>query len=133
MSAQLLNAFIEARRHTEFQWGVHDCCLFAADWALLFTGQDPAADLRGTYGSALTAKRLLDRAGGVVSLADKALLRCGWVPTPPTKAQRGSIAALGPPDSASLGVIIHPGVVGPGPCGLVFLPRSVVTHTWTLS
>jgi len=132
MSAQLLNAFIESRRHLPFQWGVNDCCLFAADWALLFTGQDPAADMRGTYGSALSAKRLLDAAGGVVSLADKRLLALGWGVTPPPKAQRGSIAALGPQDSVALGVVIHPGVVAPGPNGLTFLPRSVITHTWSL-
>jgi len=28
----LLADFIEARRERAFEWGSHDCCLFAADW-----------------------------------------------------------------------------------------------------
>lgn len=127
---QTLNAFIESRRRTPFQWGVNDCCLFAADWALVATGQDPALDWRHTYRTALGANRLLNEAGGVVSLANRALLPLGWVPIHPQQAKRGSIAALGPLDSVSLGVVAHPGVAGVGHDGLLFVPTSSILAAW---
>ena len=127
---ETLNAFIESRRHTTFQWGVNDCCLFAADWAFAFTGQDPAAHWRDTYDTALSANHLLKGAGGVVSLANRALLPLGWVPIHPQRAQRGCIAALGPLDSVALGVVTHPGVAGVGPTGLLFVPTSAILAAW---
>ena len=47
----LLADFIESRRERPFVWGQHDCCLFAADWVALATGQDPAETHRGKYDS----------------------------------------------------------------------------------
>lgn len=41
--------FISDRLVMAFQWGSHDCALFAADCVLATTGIDPAADFRGTY------------------------------------------------------------------------------------
>lgn len=129
---QALNAFIESRRTLPFQWGSNDCCLFAADWALLATSKDPAQRWRGTYESALGAYRLLKGVGGVVSLANLALLPGGWVPVHPLSAKRGSIAAFGPVDSLSLGVVTHPGVAGPGHDGITFLPRSSILAAWSI-
>lgn len=53
-----------------FSWGVQDCCLFAADHVLAITGQDPAAEWRGSYANELGAGRLLQRLGGVRTLLD---------------------------------------------------------------
>jgi len=56
--------FIESRKDTPFQWGIHDCTLFAADAALAMTGTDLAASYRGTYDSEIGAARIIVAAGG---------------------------------------------------------------------
>ncbi|PCI62051.1 MAG: hypothetical protein COB35_05050 [Gammaproteobacteria bacterium] len=58
-----LFAFIEQHKNTPFAWGKFDCCLFAADAITLLTGNDPAAEFRGKYSTALGAKRVLKRYG----------------------------------------------------------------------
>lgn len=61
------------RRARAFEWGAHDCCLWAADAVHALTGQDFAADLRGTYTSAREAARVLKKLGGVRGIATAAL------------------------------------------------------------
>ena len=64
-----LDAFIAERMNTPFAWGVHDCCLFAADAVFVMTGDDPAAGLRGTYSDAASAARVLAANGGLEGVA----------------------------------------------------------------
>jgi hypothetical protein len=61
------------RRARAFAWGQHDCCLWAADAVRSLTGQDFAADLRGTYATAAEASRVLKKLGGVRGIATAAL------------------------------------------------------------
>lgn len=58
-------ALVAQARALPFAWGVHDCCLWAADSVLACTGHDPAAPWRGTYSDAAGAMRLLDELGGL--------------------------------------------------------------------
>ena len=68
-----LNEFLARARQREFIWGVHDCCLFAADWVLEQTGVDPAAQFRGTYSSEAEAQALI--ADGMPALIDQVMQR----------------------------------------------------------
>src|SRR5258708_4686376 len=54
-----LEAFIKERTAQPFKWGSQDCCLFAADAIEAITGVDLAADFRGKYSGAETAKAVL--------------------------------------------------------------------------
>ncbi|MDP1686889.1 hypothetical protein [Hydrogenophaga sp.] len=56
-----------------FEWGVNDCCLWAADCVEALTGVDYAAAWRGTYSAAAGAARLMDELGGVRAIATGAL------------------------------------------------------------
>lgn len=58
-----------ARRVRAFEWGQHDCCLWAADAVHAITGTDFAADLRGRYATAAEATRVLKTVGGVRGVA----------------------------------------------------------------
>lgn len=100
--ATLLAHFIEERREMRFKWGVNDCCLFAADWLLYSTGNDFAVDYRGKYSSALSARRLVDAAGGVEAIVERA----GGVRLDPRLAQRGDIVARDVGNGTALGVCI---------------------------
>ena len=44
-----LDDFIKSRQNQKFQWGVHDCCLFACDAIREITGEDIAYYFRGKY------------------------------------------------------------------------------------
>jgi hypothetical protein len=58
---QHLTTLINERRTAPFQWGTHDCALWAADCVLAITGEDFAKDARGTYESAIGAIKCLSK------------------------------------------------------------------------
>lgn len=68
-----LQRLLEQRSAEPFEWGRHDCCLFAADAVQAQLGIDPAEGLRGRYGTALQAVRALRELGGLEALARQAL------------------------------------------------------------
>ena len=49
-------------------WGVNDCACWAATFWQEATGFDPAAALRGTYGSKWDCRRVVMASGGLVTL-----------------------------------------------------------------
>jgi hypothetical protein len=63
-----LQALIAERDRASFAWGKNDCGLFAADAVLAITGNDPAADLRGTYDTEQQANALLE--DGIIVVGD---------------------------------------------------------------
>lgn len=85
-----LAAVFAARRRMPFQWGTHDCCMFPADCVLAVTGNDLAADLRGTYSTEAEADAVLQRLGGIVEIA---IARLGPVVST-EQAQPGDVGLL---------------------------------------
>lgn len=55
----LLNRHIEEARGIAFEWGVHDCALWCAEWVRRATGEDFATVWRGRYTSEDELKALL--------------------------------------------------------------------------
>ncbi len=55
-------------RFTAFEWGKHDCCLWAATAVEAVTGTDPAADFRATYSTAAEAVKIVENLGGIGNL-----------------------------------------------------------------
>lgn len=122
----LLNEFIESRRHVPFSWGGQDCCLFAADWILLATGEDRATKWRGTYSSLLGAIRHVQKAGGVVNLP----IVAGLEPVQPEFAHRGDLVGLPTSLGLALGVCLGKSCAFPGHDGLIFHSRRRARHAW---
>lgn len=85
-----LNRIISECQEKKFQWGKHDCCLFAANVILELTGIDYAAELRGSYHSAKNAQRVLKGLSGVRGIAGSAL----GEEISPKLAQRGDIVLV---------------------------------------
>lgn len=84
-------AALQAAAHREpFAWGMHDCCLWAADAVLACTGEDPAAAWRGTYSDAAGAVALLASLGGIQAAGDLTGSRL----THPSLAGPGDIGLL---------------------------------------
>lgn len=117
---------IEAAQVREFAWGTYDCCMWAADVVQAMTGVDHADELRGTYDSAFSARRALDRAGG---LSDFVTGKLGD-PIAVTYARRGDVVMRLQDDWEQLGVC--DGVVSlfTGEVGLVRLPTLQCVKAW---
>ncbi len=120
---------VEQRMAAPFAWGSNDCCLFAADAVLAITGQDLAADLRGTYSSAQQAARVLKRLGGVAAIPAAR----GLVEVPPLMAQRGDLLLMPQQDGqidCALYVCTGSQACAPGQDGLKFWPIDQAIKAW---
>lgn len=54
-----LSEYINVMRHVPFEYGINDCCMFAAGAVEAMTGIDAMAEFRGKYDSALSAAKAL--------------------------------------------------------------------------
>jgi hypothetical protein len=68
-----LAATIERARPIPFEWGVHDCALFAADCVYAVTGVDVLGTWRGRWSTACTARALQARHGGLLLAVSKVM------------------------------------------------------------
>jgi hypothetical protein len=117
-----LEEHIQNQMHRPFEWGVHDCLLFAASCVEAVSGDDPAIEYRGTYSTALAAYRIIDDAGGFDALIDSCL---GVDRVHINLAQRGDVVSRTDEKSrTSAGVCVGAVYVFTGPSGLVFLPKQ---------
>lgn len=83
--------YVAKAARTPFQWGKHDCALFAAGAVKAQTGKDPARGLRGRYSTVSGAMKHL-RKLGYTSLGD--LAGAQFQEIPPAFAQVGDIAVV---------------------------------------
>lgn len=125
-----LAALVEARRHAPFQWGVHDCVLWAADAVLACTGQDPAAEWRGRYSTEAEAEAILGGAAGLYGLVRQAEAARGTTQCPNAAAQRGDTALVEHGNTLMMGVVLGELIAVPGVDGLVFVPLAAARRAW---
>ena len=84
-----------------FEWGSHDCALFAADCVKAMTGVDPAEAYRGKYDTAHGAAQALREHGAGTLL--KTLKAIFGEPISPHFAQRGDVVML---DRTTTGICV---------------------------
>jgi hypothetical protein len=121
---QRLIAYLEDCVRRPFQFGRHDCALFAAGAVQAMTGTDPAADWRGRYRTLKGGLKAVRRAG----YADHIALAAAVLPeVHPAFAAPGDLAVIGTPDGPALGVVQGEGVyvLGPDRIGLVSMGDAV--------
>ncbi|MBB1601586.1 DUF6950 family protein [Variovorax sp. UMC13] len=132
-----LDAFIDARRNTPFEYFLQDCAHIAADWVFAKTGADPLADLRSPGGpfearNLLAALRLVRAAGGYQAMATQRL----GADLPPLLAQRGDVMLVmsgrpvGRVRGFTFGVCTGSHIAAPDNDGLVFLPITSGVAAW---
>lgn len=119
-------ALVAQRMHAPFEWGVHDCCLWAADAVQAITGADVAADVRGQYSTAMQAGKLLQKLGGVAEIA---CARLGPVVTP-ALAQVGDVGLTTHEGRDVLAVCGGGHFLAPGPAGLQPVGMAQVRRVW---
>lgn len=130
----LLTVFIESRRREPFEYGRHDCCLFACDGILAITGLDPAAKMyRGKYHGTLDAARLLKKQGGVEAVAAKVCQAHGFPDVAVNFAQRGDVVLVDLLDQGpALGLCLGGQCAFPGDKGLTFVRTAACRRAWAI-
>lgn len=98
--SQYLGSFSKQR----WRPGTLDCGVFMADWVELVCGQDPIADVRGTYSSEAEFEQILEREMGFLRSCADRLRRVGFVRTRTPAA--GDIAAVMAPYEIRNGEIV---------------------------
>ena len=125
-----LTEFLAQRKEMPFKWGKNDCCLFAADWVELVSGQDPAKSFRGQYRTKNGAFKQLFKLGFKdIKSVFKASLNHE---IEPLYAQRGDIALVNHGGELVGGIIQINRVACVGEHGLIYLPIDAVEMVFTL-
>ncbi|HWM82940.1 MAG TPA: hypothetical protein VNQ56_12840 [Pseudolabrys sp.] len=118
----IIHAEYTRQRTISFQWGVSDCALTAADFALVLTGRDPLARFRGVYDSETGARRHM-LANGWRDMGDLAAAHFAEIPL--GRARSGDWAHVVNEDGTdTLGVVIGAQIVARGQGGLMTVPLS---------
>ena len=89
----VLGDLIEANRFRPFEWGQHDCALWAASAIAAVTGQDPAEAVRGTYKGKLGARQRIKRYYGCEDLQQVMTKITGKEPVHVAFARAGDIVS----------------------------------------
>jgi hypothetical protein len=126
-----LEALWLARQATPFTWGVHDCCMWAADVVQAVTGVDLAGEQRGQYDSAETGAVVLAEVGGVLGLAWTRLSPVADL-VPIALATAGDVGVVQQGGAIGHTLVVNVGDrwVGPGEVGLVEWPAARVLLCW---
>lgn len=98
-----LSDYLETCRNKSFEWGTHDCVLFAGDICLLLCGIDPAVAARGQYQSKEQAFELLKQHG----LSQAGIMDAHFSRIKPFAAQRGDIVYRRSESGAAFGTVYN--------------------------
>jgi hypothetical protein len=134
---QRLGAFMAESRDRPFEWGSHDCLMFALSAAAAITGDDKGEPFRGRYDSRKTATAMLREhgAGTLLKTLDATFTR-----KKPGFAQRGDLVWF----ASSVGVCVGAQALFVGEErlaaaagmlmreGLVTVPRRLWQKAWAV-
>lgn len=119
-----LSDFLVAAAKRTFRFGEADCLLWMAPWVEARRGIDPAAELAGTYHSALGARRIVTRAGGMVALLDGLFAPLGIERT--SSPVSGDVAVVLAPEGEAGAIVLTPLTVCFAGHGLYMRPLPIL-------
>lgn len=124
-----LNSKLQESKDKPFEWGDHDCCLFAADVALELTGIDYADTFRNKYSNAVEAMFLLKPYGGIEGYVTSRL--GGSINV--AMAQRGDVVTTETEYGIALGVCNGLLSAFVSPSGLVWYETLECLNAWRVA
>lgn len=130
--------FLIQEAYKPFEWGVRDCCTFAANAIKSFTNVDLADDFRDKYTTKIGAFRAIKSVAGGSTIEDAAVYcanKHGLVERKyPLMAQRGDLVVFNNGGDVIAGVVGLSGrhLISVSDTGLVCLPITDVTRAWVV-
>ena len=117
--------YIIAKRQEPFEYGVNDCCMFAAGAVEAITGEDPMSEFRGKYDSLKTSlKAIKDIGAGTL----EATMDGKFPEVAISHAQRGDLAFF----DDSVGVVMGGFAYFVSDDGLERINRSLWDKCWSV-
>lgn len=120
-----LSEYVLSKKSQPFEYGVNDCCLFAAGAVEVITGENPIPEFIGAYDSLKTSIKALKTigAGTLEKTMDAKFteIQIGY-------AQTGDLAF----HDGSIGVIIDADALFVSDDGLVRISRDKWTKAWSV-
>lgn len=100
-----LDEFLAASARKRWCWERANCGLWAADWCVLATGRDPAAELRGLAATAGEWEAVAAQRGGMLTMFEAAM----GVFARTYEPVRGDVAVVQPPEGLAAAICVAPG------------------------
>jgi hypothetical protein len=117
--------YIATKRDEPFEYGVNDCCLFAAGAVEAITGEDPMPEFRGKYDSLKGSLKVIKEVGAGTL---EATLDQKFPEVPISHAQRGDLAFA----DGSVGVVMGGFAYFVSDDGLERINRSLWDKCWSV-
>jgi len=118
---------IESTHNKPFEWGVNDCCLFAANCVEAITDVDYAAKYRGKYSSEKGAYKLLKK-----SDIRKKLNEWFGEPKHPLTAKRGDVVMYSDDGGEYLGICLGTNCAFVTKDGLHYMYVNKCSSAWSI-
>ncbi|WP_260843343.1 DUF6950 family protein [Sedimenticola selenatireducens] len=123
-----LMELLQAAHDRPFEWGNHDCALFAAAGVLAITGNDVAADVRGHYSSAKGALKVLKTLG--MADLESATTHLLGNPVDTRLAGRGDVVLVETANGPTLAICAGIYAFAPGEKGSIAMARHAWRNAW---
>lgn len=123
-----LDDYFAERMRMPHEWGINDCCMFAADAVRAMEGVDHAAAERGTYNDAAGANTLLEHLGGLAAIGARA-----GVEIAPLQAQDGDVGLVTSGDRQLLAICSGPYWLAPTKGGLAPFELRAASIAWRVA
>lgn len=120
---EALSDYMAIKRHEPFEYGVNDCCLFAAGAVEAITGEDPMPEFRGKYDSLKTSLQVIKNIGAGTL---EATMDAKFSEVQISHAQRGDLAFF----DGSVGVVMGSFAYFVSDDGLERINRSLWDKCW---
>lgn len=123
-----LQQCVENAKLLPFQYGVHDCCLWAAHCvdAMCDTQHAAAIKDRFNYADEAAADTVIEAGGGLLALVQSFLGK----PENAVWAAPGDVVLVRNEGRAITGVVVGHSVVAPSSTGLLVLPYGEIAVCW---
>ena len=128
---ELLTEAVTEFANQPFEWGVNDCCLFAANCVRAQTGEDYYEQFRNRYTSAIGAAKVMKKDGfeSVEAIATNFL---GDPMENHLYAKRGDVVMTTTNEGPALGIMFGGGGLFVTPLGLVRVPITELLKAWSV-
>lgn len=128
-----LSDFIEKNKYKNFSWGENDCIMFASSCINAITSNDPAAQWRGKYSTALSAARIFSDFGGFENMIDTVSSDFGYIDVPVNKSQRGDLVMHTQRRWPACGINLGSLSAFAGVDGLVLIKTKMCVRAWRIN
>ena len=124
-----LQQYLDTVRGRPYEWGVHDCAMFAANAVDSMRGTSYALKVQAFGATSARAYRALLRGGRTLEAMTTEVLGAPVI----KKIEEGDVVLIGKGRRAALGIACPPVAFAAAPVGFIPVPLHTVTRVWRIA